>query len=83
MLRAAERLSAPGGAIHIVIGAETVDEHAELECQARLLASDSSAIAFEAAGPTFGFRGADGDRGPHEAELRRGALRRLGFGGWS
>jgi hypothetical protein len=58
MLRAAERLSAPDGAIHIVIGAETVDEHAELEGQARLLASDSSTIVFEEAGPTFGVPGA-------------------------
>jgi hypothetical protein len=58
MLRAAERLSGSGGSIHVVIGAETAAEHAELDAQARLLTAGSKGVAFEKAGPTFGVPGA-------------------------
>jgi len=58
MLRAAERLSQPGAAIHLVIGAETSADHSELEHQARLLTADASPITFAPIGPTFGVPGA-------------------------
>lgn len=58
MLRAAERLSQPGAAIHLVIGAETATEHAELEHQARLLTADALPVVFAPIGPTFGVPGA-------------------------
>lgn len=58
MLRAAERLSQPGAAIHLVIGAETAAEHAELEDQARLLTADAFPVSFAPIGPTFGVPGA-------------------------
>ncbi|AGK56208.1 hypothetical protein HYPDE_22608 [Hyphomicrobium denitrificans 1NES1] len=58
MLRAAERLSQPDVAIHLVIGAETSAEYAELEHQARLLTAEASIVTFAPAGPTFGVPGA-------------------------
>ncbi|MGO4682261.1 hypothetical protein [Hyphomicrobium sp. 2TAF46] len=59
MLRAAERLSAPKAPVHIVIGADTADDYAEIEGQSRLLVSETSLpIIFEEAGPTFGVPGA-------------------------
>lgn len=58
MLRAAERLSQPGAAIHLVIGAETAAEHADLEHQARLLTADALPVVFAPIGPTFGVPGA-------------------------
>ena len=58
MLRAAERLSHPGAAVHLVIGAETSAEHTELEHQARLLMADVSEVSFAPVGPTFGVPGA-------------------------
>jgi hypothetical protein len=58
MLRAAERLSQPGAAIHLIIGAETAAEHAELEDQARLLTADAFPVSFAPIGPTFGVPGA-------------------------
>ncbi|MFA7307403.1 MAG: hypothetical protein WC026_12090 [Hyphomicrobium sp.] len=58
MLRAAERLSLPGAAIHLVIGAETAAEHADLEHQARLLTADALPVVFAPIGPTFGVPGA-------------------------
>jgi hypothetical protein len=58
MLRAAERLTAPGGYVHVVIGADTADEHADLEAQARLLTAGSKGVEFEKAGPMFGVPGA-------------------------
>lgn len=58
MLRAAERLSEPGAAAHLVIGAETSAEHTELENQARLLTAEASAVSFAPVGPTFGVPGA-------------------------
>lgn len=58
MLRAAERLSLPGAAIQLVIGAETSAEHAEIEHQARLLTADASTVSFAQIGPTFGVPGA-------------------------
>ena len=58
MLRAAERLSQPGAAVHLVIGAETSAEHAQLEDQARLLMAEAPAVSFTPAGPTFGVPGA-------------------------
>jgi hypothetical protein len=59
MLRAAERLSAPRAPMHIVIGADTAVEYAEIEAQSRLLASESMLpVLFEDAGPTLGVPGA-------------------------
>jgi hypothetical protein len=58
MLRAAERLSEPGNTVHIVLGAETAAEHAELEEQTRLLTADAPAVSFAPVGPTFGVPGA-------------------------
>lgn len=59
MLRAAERLSAPRAPIHIVIGADTADDYAEIEGHSRLLAAETNLpIIFENAGPTFGVPGA-------------------------
>jgi hypothetical protein len=58
MLRAAERLSEPGASVHLVIGAETSAEHAELEQQARLVTADAAGVAFASVGPTFGVPGA-------------------------
>ena len=79
MLRAAERLSGSGGsAIHVVIGAETAAEHAELEAQARLLTAGSSGVKFETAGPTFGVPGALTEiRGALKPEPRHRALWRF------
>jgi hypothetical protein len=57
MLRAAERLAAPGSIIHIVIGAETAVEYAELDAHVRLLTADAKGVAFDKAGPTFGVPG--------------------------
>jgi hypothetical protein len=57
MLRVADRLS-PDGMIHVVIGAETAAEHAELEAQARLITAGAKNVAFDMAGPTFGLPGA-------------------------
>jgi hypothetical protein len=58
MLRAAERLSEPGNAVHVVLGAETAAEYAELEEQTRLLTADAPAVTFAAVGPTYGVPGA-------------------------
>jgi hypothetical protein len=58
MLRAAERLSGGQSAVHVVIGAETTAEHAELEEQVRLLTSDMNDLIFNIAGPTLGIPGA-------------------------
>jgi hypothetical protein len=58
MLRAAERLSEPGSPVQMVIGAETVAEHAELEQQVRLLTAETGSLSFAAVGPTFGVPGA-------------------------
>lgn len=58
MLRAAERLSEPGCPVHLVVGAETAAEHAELEQQVRLLTVETSTVSFASVGPTFGVPGA-------------------------
>ncbi|MBA2126455.1 hypothetical protein DLM45_09510 [Hyphomicrobium methylovorum] len=58
MLRAAERLSGAAGVIHVLIGAETSVDYAEIEAQARLMAVASDRVVFETAGPTFGIPGA-------------------------
>jgi hypothetical protein len=59
MLRAAERLSEPGAAVHLVIGAETSAEYAEIEQHARLLTAEAHApVSFASCGPTFGVPGA-------------------------
>jgi hypothetical protein len=58
MLRVADRLSSADGIIHVVIGAETAAEHAELEAQARLITAGANNVAFDMAGPTFGLPGA-------------------------
>jgi hypothetical protein len=58
MLRVADRLSPADGMIHVVIGAETAAEHAELEAQARLITAGAKNVAFDMAGPTFGLPGA-------------------------
>ncbi len=59
MLRAAERLSAPRAPIHIVIGADTAVDYAEIEAQSRLLASQLMLpVVFEDTGPTLGVPGA-------------------------
>jgi hypothetical protein len=57
MLRAAERLLEKDGTIHLVIGAETAAEYAEIDGQTRLLAADAKGLTFESAGPTFGVPG--------------------------
>jgi len=59
MLRAAERLSEPGAAIHLVIGAETAADFNELEPHVRLLAAEAHAqVVFVTAAPTYGVPGA-------------------------
>ena len=58
MLRAAERLAGPEGIIRIVIAADTVAGHAELESLARLLTAGVKGVEFDKAGPTFGVPGA-------------------------
>lgn len=55
MLRAAERLSGPRGPVHVIIGADTAEAHAEIEAQSRLIALEFHVpVVFEDAGPTFG-----------------------------
>jgi hypothetical protein len=58
MLRAAERLLEQDGAIHLVIGADTAADYADIEAQARLAVTDAKAVKFANAGPTFGVPGA-------------------------
>lgn len=58
MLRVAGRLTGSDGRVHIVIGAETREEHSQLEAQTRLVTQEASGVVFEKSRPTHGVPGA-------------------------